>query len=527
MADVTRYIGDWGTDTPNDSNDGSLAHPWATIQHGITQGAADSGSGYTVQLEIASGNYSESVLKWNTTDISNRNFVLHANGTVNVTCTDGVVYLNYKADSCNITIQGLSITATGLTSTGHIFLATDGTLTMADCTIDTTATGQRCIYIGHEASLTLTNCTVSCYQQLFTIYGGSYLEIDGGTYTAGNISQSYLFSLWNTSQCDRIIVKNAVFSSPASTFWYGYYSDSNYMNVDYTYIGNNTITTSSNGITIRRNSGTVIIEDNVFTCSGGGFLFGSDDNPWTYTIGKVVCLRNKITAGTGHALALLDGANNCEIIGNKILNGNYAVVIKGQYNKIIGNQIKGHIPIYLVGTYDGTPCIGNLVVGNSCYADSGSACIYGSNAQHNTVIRNIFHGGSGSYAITDNGTNLHGKNFFDENCYYAGASGLFDINSTTGSTLASLQAVWLNWDDGTNGFAIECNDVNCIVADPQYKDISNNDFSLRWASAVIDVSNNQYTNECLSFGVNTLRSERKPAFNPVCIQHNPTQTIGA
>ncbi|MBN2137208.1 MAG: hypothetical protein JW720_05335 [Sedimentisphaerales bacterium] len=456
--------------------------PWKTIQKALNDHGAAPGD--SVAIKVSPGTYRETAnnLLYIGDSCEGLTVVVERNGpgVVEVAPSAGIVKIMPDvSDETSVTFRGLEM-STDHSAGGNyaIWYYTGCGLCFEDCTISNAASSKYYLLYAANGSgsfgrgaIVFDNCTVAGAGHVFLVRGLDRFEVRNRCTVTAGAGASHYRAFYLLGQCRRWIVEDSTITCPATVFSTCPDPALDPVICEYVRLSGNTATsTAGGGISIWRDADKIDICDNNITSATYGVYIGSDFSPWTGAVGIVRFRGNTINAGAGHALFIGDGAHYGEYSDNIVTGGDYAVVVKGCYNRLhhnvvtSGQSIQGGI--YLVGTYDGDECVGNQIYANRVYADSGNGTLcFTHTARSNVITHNIlFAEGAARYAVSDNNGGKHGNNIFDFNRLTPGAHGLVYLNGDSGSqTIEDVRAIWRQWDDDTSGLAFASNDENSVV----------------------------------------------------------------
>lgn len=192
-----------------------------------------------------------------------------------------------------------------------------------------------------------------------------------------------------------------------------------------------------------------------------------------FNTGPVLIANNSMTMNAeenAHAIGIFYGAIGAVISDNYVTKGNYQLVIKAEGAIARNNLLVGDYPA-LVAAATGT-----TLINNTMYAVAEHAL--GFNHQESvyptycSIYNNILYAASGaSYALYINDATTAATYYCDNNCYYKeGGGNLVNIGGTICQTIEEIQAAWA-------AIGRPENDINSVVADPQFVDADGGDFT--------------------------------------------------
>jgi hypothetical protein len=236
-------------------------------------------------------------------------------------------------------------------------------------------------------------------------------------------------------------------------------------------------------------------------------------------IGRISILNSTISSATGSSIYLYYGSGNGDIGYNHLSAGPTAhgFALIGNNHHVYHNISTGNLALYEAFG-------GRNHIHNNTIISSGTAFLTGLPGQGvgaladclwptgSNVHDNIFVTTSGShYAMYDyepdaSGTNPRGTNgndyithYINYNCYWntADPTKIVHIGYDEGNTYDTIEEVKIAWQTGGAGgiawntmYAEQC-DQNSIIADPQFVDSANGDYSLKLNSPCIGSASNK------------------------------------
>lgn len=224
---------------------------------------------------------------------------------------------------------------------------------------------------------------------------------------------------------------------------------------------------------------TPTVAGNIINLGHSSLDVGDGGGPLNYLAGgEVIGNTINVTTGGGsnssHPLMIGKNVHGWKVTNNKFTNNiasDYGCVVKGKYNTVCNNYIKGHYALYLTdGQYN--TISNNTVEGTSTVTMLDNA--YTRSPVGNVLEHNIFYANGAAYAasINDPSSGIYWNNFWDYNIYYGGSTAQFQIDDAGHSTIAALTADWLaNWTaDQTRYYSIQYNDQHSLMINPRIND---------------------------------------------------------
>lgn len=425
----TYYASPTGNDT---TGDGSAGNPWKTVNKGVTTIATDAEH----TLKLAAGTYHE-----NTSSAGYLNIIKAR--------TEWLTIESASGDADDVIITGTS----GGTYNILFGVGTTAKIKFSKVTLTNWANTSQYVVAFHANSV-VNNVTFDSCKFIINVGGNNNTKI------------GLLALPADTKTVEDIIVNNCTFTEVGTK---GASETVKAVSMSRTAAGatldditftSNTVVGQHFGVSFTATTGLVCTGNTIQAGTGVAVTVGSDDGTGNQAADGTVA-SNRIKSGSSHGLLIGNGCDGVSAYGNRVIGGDYGIVIKNAANITVkGNLVSGPSTMYsaiYIKASNAAKVYGNL---GMCCKSGGWVLRVGEDSANSTLYQaaSVY----GNTFIARNGAHLYywGPDAEETGetsvCNYntlvqAGSGNYGTIKDTADvATLAAVSTAWSGYDVTTN-----------------------------------------------------------------------------